>query len=242
MNHPTLEELEQASEEILSKAKKSEKLDPDDIAENAEEAADDADDSSEDADAVDDADDAEGEEDEDAEKSIETESVEDADLASAMAEVMAKSLADVTESVAGSQEFAEKSSVVLAKSILAQNVILNEQKAAYEKTSRKLDKLNKSLEQKLAAIDAKLEELGAQPAHMRKSVASENVIDRNFNGSLEGTGKQQRTLSKAEMVSILNNELANGSQVVTPMDILQLESGGQMRDDIRVLLESKATR
>lgn len=248
-----IEELDKAADEILSKSEKTEELKADDISEEAdeteeeedadggaEESEDAADDDSDDVD-DDDADDEDG----DMEKSVETDVIGADDVsetASAMVEILAKSLADVMENITETKEASDNTSAVLAKSLLAQNMILNEQKTDLVKTNRELSALSKSLAKRLDAIDQKLDSLSAQPAHMRKSVGSYAVTDRNFKGSLDGTGGDMQPLSKSEAIGILTNELMNGSGGVTAQDIVQLESGGTVREEIRALLNSKRAR
>lgn len=233
MHQPTLEELEKAADDILSKAQESEELDPADIAEGAQ-APEDDDESAED------------EAGEDVKKSLLNEVIDDdpeaTETMTALVEIFAKSLSGVMENVSNSQEFAENSSTILAKSLLAQNIILDEQKAGLQKANEQLSALSKSMLERLEAIESKLDQFGAQPAHMRKSVASYNVADRNFQNSLAGSDQPRTTLSKAQILGILNNELMSGSPIVTAQDIIAAESGGSMRQEIRALLDSKCAR
>lgn len=255
MNLSILEELEKESEEILSKAKDSEKLDAGEISEEAEdEEQDEADggdeepeedeDDAEDEDSEED----EGEEDEDSDaddikKAIEREVLSESgetEIVSALAEIIAKSLADVMDNVTDAQAFSESSAGVLAKSLLAQNVTLDRQ-------TRDFRKMNKSLAEKLDTVEAKvddlagqLESLGTQPAHMRKSVAS--YTERNFAQSVGGTGEGQTQLTKSQINDILTSELMSGSSVVTDQDILNNESGASMRPEIRALIDSRRAR
>ena len=243
MMQPTLEELERQADEIMSKAEKNEKLDPEDVSEEAAEDSDEEEEEPEetDADTEDDADDDDADE---VNKSLIGETIdEDEDeeipgTVSAIVEVFAKSLADVVDNIAESKETADGTSTILAKSLLAQNVLLRDLKTGVDKANRETAKLRKSL----AALDAKLDNFGVQPAHMRKSVASYSVTDRNFKGSLEGTERQAEPLSKAEITAILNNELMNGSSVVLPSDVVGVESGSPLREEIRALIDSKRTR
>lgn len=252
MQQPTLEELETAADEILSKAKKSEELDPDEISEDAEaedEVIDDEpDDDADDADDTDDEgeeEDSEDEDDDDVKKSLQSailDSDDDpaAETMNAVAEIIAKSMADVMDNVTGSREYSENSNAILAKSLLAQNVILHEQAESLQKTNRRLSSMTKSLEEKLDLLEAKIDKLGAQPAHMRKSVAS--YTERNFAESVGGTGAGSQQLSKAQVNEILTNELMSGSGIVTAQDIVALESGAAMRPEITALIDSRRAR
>lgn len=239
------DELEQAADEIL-KGQKSEKLSPDEISEEADDTEDAPD--VEDDDAEQNADgETDGEDDDDDDDDVEKSESDmfygdDTAMASALAEIVAKSISDVNESLSDSKEFTEQTTSVLAKSILAQNMILTEQKANLEKTNKQLMRLTKSMAAKLDTVLEQLDSFGAQPAHGRKSVAAHNVVDRNFKGSLEGSGSQSDALSKSEVLNILTNEVMNGSGVVVPDDIIAVESGGTMRPEVRALLKTKSAR
>lgn len=123
MNQPILDELEQAADEILSKSKEAETIEPEDVSEDAEEtddanggeAEDEPDDGTEDS--KDDDEPADS-----VKKSFEQEILgEDGvrtETMSALVEIFAKSLTDVIENVADSRETSENSSSTLAKSLL----------------------------------------------------------------------------------------------------------------------------
>lgn len=256
MNQRTLDELDRSADEILSKSEKSEELDPEEISEDAEAAEDEdekeadggdeesvAEDEDQDEDTDEDDDD---EEEDDVKKSLMHEVIDENHVSeemTAIVEIFAKSLADVMENVTDSRTVTENTSAILAKSLLAQNVILKDQKEDLEKTNQQLNDLNKALTEKLEAIDAKIDAMRTEPAHMRKSVSTYSVTDRNFKGSLQGSDSDAgQKLSKSEMISILNNELYSGSPIVRPEDIVMLESGAPMRSEIAALLNSKSTR
>lgn len=256
MNDSILEMLEESADELLSKARKSDELDPDEITEDAEteeeedadggeaEDFDESDDEPEDDESGDESDDDESEDEEDSadmNKSVITTAMEDdetSEMLTALVEVFAKSLADVQDTNESMHNFNKTSSDALAKSLLAQNVILGEQAKSLSETRAQLADIKESI----GVLAAKMEDISAQPAHMRKSVQSYTVTDRNFQGSLEGSETQPQPLSKAEVLSILNNELVSGSNIVTADDIVSAESGAPLRSDIRALLASKRAR
>lgn len=246
MMQPTLEELEKQAEEIMSKSEKSEKLDPEEVSEDAAEDSEEEEEAEE-AEEEPDEDEDEADEDEDGgkeeiKKAVVSEAIggdgKVPETMGAIVEIFAKSLADVIDNVAASKESADSTSTVLAKSLMAQNVLLSDLKAGVDKANRENVRLRKSLN----AMEAKLESFGSQPAHMRKSVASYSVTDRNFKGSLEGTEGAPEPLSKAQVLAILNGELKSGSQIVIPQDVVNAECGAPMRDEVRALIESKRTR
>lgn len=254
MTHPILEELEKAADEILSKSKQPDELDPDEISEEADEEEDAEDEAEEEADGGstedenedENEDEGEDEDEDDMKKGVDTEPLDprESEALSAMVEIIAKSLGDVMTEITDVQRINEGSSEVLAKSQLSQRVLLDENAKALEKAAEERSQIAKSLEARLQAIEDKLDEISAQPAHMRKSVAAstQGVVDRNFGASLHGTGGGNKTLSKSEVVGLLNNELASGSPIVRPEDIVAIESGGQMRSEIRALIDSKSAR
>lgn len=250
---PTLEELEREADEILSKASKTDDINPDDISKDADDAEPESEDSAKEPENEPDKPDEDSSDDgDDTEKSVDTGildgsmapeldgSVAPEAVATAVIDVFAKSLADVMENISDSKEYSETSAAVLAKSLRAQNVILSEQNDVLAKTNRALATLQKSIMDRLDELDARLDEFGAQPAHMRKSVAA--YTDRNFAESVGGPGAGRPTLTKSQVTNILTNELLSGSTIVTDQDVINNEAGVAMRPEVRELIESKIAR
>mgnify|MGYP003291982845 CR=1 FL=1 len=110
-----------------------------------------------------------------------------------------------------------------------------------ERLTRRINKLEKSITVGFDKIMDSLDEMASQPAHMRKSMASVTVQDRDFERSIHGqqvTGGFE-SLSKAQVLTVLNNELYAGNQNITPSDIISYESGAPLRQDLQTLVASK---
>ena len=89
-----------------------------------------------------------------------------------------------------------------------------------------------------------LDTSSSQPAHMRKSMVAVNVHDRDFDRSVNGvkTVGGFDTLSKSQVLGVLDNEFRSGNQNVTPSDIISYESGAPLRQDLQSLVASKVNR
>lgn len=160
---------------------------------------------------------------------------------SAIADILAKSLGDVQYGVHTQSKQQEAVSDILAKSLQA--VITSNQslQSDNERLTRRLNKLEKSVNKGFDKLMDCLDDMASRPAYMRKSVSSIAVHDRDFGSSINGVPVMQgfESLSKSQVLSILNNELYSGSPSVTPNDIISYESGAPLREDLKALVASK---
>lgn len=128
---------------------------------------------------------------------------------------------------------------IMAKSLQAVIASNTQLRAENTKLTRRLNKLEKSLntgfENLLDAIDS----LSTQPAHMRKSVGSLNIYDKNFSQSLNGGIGGFESLSKSQVMTVLTNELYASNPVVRTEDIISYESGAPLREELKSLVISK---
>ena len=169
-------------------------------------------------------------------------SIEGSEFLSACIEVLSKSLSDVQYDQQVASKNASASNDVIAKSMIAVMASNQKLQADNERLTRRINKLEKSLSQGFDKIMDSLDTISSQPAHMRKSMASVNVHDRNFGASLDGTATVGgfESLSKSQVMTVLNNELYSGNPNVTPQDIISYESGAPLRTDLQTLVASKA--
>lgn len=167
--------------------------------------------------------------------------MEGSEFFSAVVEVLAKSLSDVQYDTMMAAKEAGSANDVLAKSLNAMMTANASLKADNERLTRRINKLEKSISQGFEKIMDSLDEMSTQPAHMRKSMKSVSVHDKNFGASLTGvqTSGGFESLSKSQVMNVLNNELFAGNQNVTPQDIISYESGAPLRHDLQALVVSK---
>lgn len=167
--------------------------------------------------------------------------VDQSEFLSAVVDIFSKSLGDMQYDMQSQRKAQDNASQVLAKSL---QTLIQSNKSMHddnERLTRRLNKLEKSLSQSVDRIMDCLDELATQPAHMRKSMANISVHDRDFDSSLNGqkvTGGFE-SMSKSEVLTVLNNELYAGNQNVTPQDIISYESGAPLRRDLQLLVASK---
>lgn len=168
-------------------------------------------------------------------------SMEDSEFISAVVEVLAKSLSDVQYDAQAQHKSTVQANDIMAKSLLALTAANQTLRADNEKLTRRINKLEKSVTQGFEKVLDSLDEISSQPAHMRKSVQSIQMHDRDFGSSLNGTAIPTGfdSLSKSQVMSVLNSELYNGNQNVTPTDIISYESGAPLRQDLQSLVVSK---
>ena len=167
--------------------------------------------------------------------------MQNSEFMSAVVDVMAKSLADVQYDLTVKSRDDNNATAVLAKSLKA--VVAHNQALQLEndKLSRRLNRLEKSISHGFDRIIDSLEDMSTQPATMRKSVASINVHDRDFDRSLNGvrTVGGFENLSKSQVLNVLNTELYAGNALVSASDIISYESGAPLRDELKNLVASK---
>lgn len=167
--------------------------------------------------------------------------IESSEFFASIVDIFAKSLGDMQYDVQSQGRKQSSSVEVLAKSLGAVMQANQSLKADNERLTRRINKLEKSITQGFEKVMDSLDEISAQPAHMRKSMASVSVHDRDFDRSLNG---QQivggfESLSKSQVLTVLNNELYSGNQNVTPQDIISYESGAPLRQDLQSLVANK---
>jgi len=140
-----------------------------------------------------------------------------------MTKQLSKSLESVQVAVNGANGTSEQVIDVFAKSFGA---IARSQQSVIEQNAKLAD-LVKSMTEKLDTMSGKLEEIEGQPT-IRKSVRDISVHNKDFNKSIVG---EQQALSKSEKISIMNDLFVKGD-TVQPMDILNIESGAQLRPEV----------
>lgn len=167
--------------------------------------------------------------------------MEESEFLSAVVEVLAKSMGDMQyqhQTVAKEQTAAAD---VLAKSLQAVLGANRALQADNDRLTRRINKLEKSMEQGFDKIMDSLDAMSVEPARMRKSMASISVHDRDFGMSRDGVKAVGGfdSLSKSQVMTILNSELYAGNQNVTAQDIISYESGAPLRPDLQSLVASK---
>ena len=179
-------------------------------------------------------------EDFEAEESI-RKGMENSEFFASVVDIFAKSMSDVQYDVQTQGRAQAAAAEVLAKSLNAVMQTNRALQADNDRLTRRINKLEKSISQGFEKVMDSLDEISSQPAHMRKSMASVSVHDRDFDRSINGqpTVAGFESLSKAQVLTVLNNELYSGNQNVTPQDIISYESGAPLRHDLQSLVESK---
>lgn len=168
-------------------------------------------------------------------------SIQDSEFYSAIVDILAKSLGSVQFDVLSNSKSQSAASDIIAKSIQAVIQANKSLQSENEKLTRRINKLEKSISQGFERVMESLDEISSQPAHMRKSLASISVHNRDFDTSLNGqkTVGKFDSLSKSQVLDILNAELFSGNQNVTPQDIIGYESGAPLKQNLKTLVESK---
>lgn len=168
--------------------------------------------------------------------------MENSEFFSAVVEVLTKSLSDVQYDTMTAAKEAGAANDVLAKSMNAMIVANAALRADNERLTRRINKLEKSISQGFDKIMDSLDKMSSQPAHMRKSMRAVNVHDKDFGASLDGvqTAGGFDSLSKSQVMTILNSELYGGNPNVLPTDIISYESGAPLRPDLQALVASKS--
>lgn len=167
--------------------------------------------------------------------------VQGSEFFSAMVDVLAKSLGDMQYDANQSRKYSEQNSVVLAKSMQA--MMLSNKALADDnaRLTRRINKLEKSINMGFEKVMDSLDAISSQPAHMRKSLSSVQVRDRDFGSSLNGAPTKVgfESLNKSQVLNILNGELYSGNPNVTAQDIIGYESGAPLRPDLQEFVASK---
>lgn len=186
---------------------------------------------------------------EDLEKSIKSDFASDEEIKkgmdaseflSSVVEILSKSLADAAGEIQINRADSKQHASILAKSLQA-TLRLNKSMAEEVTELKKENKeLKKSITDGFNEIKASLDEVLSQPVGMRKSVKNIQVMDRNFQKSLNGdatTGIEN--LSKSQIMDILVSEMHAGNQSVTAGDIVAFESGAPLHAGLIALVNSK---
>lgn len=168
-------------------------------------------------------------------------SMDNSEFLSSVVDIIAKSMSDVQYNVHVGNKAQSAASEILAKSIQAVMTSNKTLKEENERLTRRINKLEKSISAGFEKVMDSLDELASQPAHMRKSMASVSVVDRDFDRSLNGSAVIGgfESLNKSQVLAVLNNELYAGNQNVSPSDIISYESGAPLRQDLQALVVSK---
>lgn len=160
--------------------------------------------------------------------------MEVSEFLSALVEVTANSISNLQKSVDSSMNNTDLYIGTLAKSF---NSIAKSQEVILENQDN-LSTLYKSLKDNLDIINERMSEIESQPM-ARKSVNNIKVMNKDFQKSLGGEGEQ---LSKSEVLNVLNQELYSGNPMVSPSDIISVESGAPLRRELQQLVQSKVTQ
>lgn len=168
-------------------------------------------------------------------------SIETSEFYAAMVDVLTKSLGDMQYDVQSQGRQSASANEVLAKSLNAMIQTNATLRADNERLTRRINKLEKSMSQGFDKVMDALDDISSQPSHMRKSMASINIHDRDFGSSINGQKVVGgfESMSKAQVLSVLNNEMFAGNQNVTAQDIISYESGAPLRQDLQSLVASK---
>ena len=168
-------------------------------------------------------------------------SMDNSEFLSSVVDILAKSMSDVQYNVHVGNKAQSAASEILAKSIQAVMTSNKTLKEENERLTRRINKLEKSISAGFEKVMDSLDELASQPAHVRKSMASVSVVDRDFDRSLNGSAVIGgfESLNKSQVLAVLNNELYAGNQNVSPSDIISYESGAPLRQDLQALVVSK---
>lgn len=151
-------------------------------------------------------------------------------------EILSKSLGDVLFEVQSNGQDSQETATVLGKSLqaaLMQNTQMATELAALRAENAEL---KKSISEGFDGLSVALNQFMTQPAAMRKSVESIYVMDRNFSKSLDTGADGFESLSKSQVMAVLNQELYKGNPSVQPTDIISYESGAPLRPELRQLV------
>ena len=175
------------------------------------------------------------------EKSTETEAIEESVVEKSVnnsrafadaIEVLHKSITDI-----GSAN--NTTDGILAKSLISLINANNSLKEENHTLNERLDSIEKSMGEKFDTLLDAVESMANQPANMRKSMKNVHVHDRDFAKSLNGNVNKFDSLSKSEVLGILNDELYNNNPSVTVSDVIGFESGAPLRPELKALVENK---
>lgn len=232
----------------LTKSEESEEAKDEPVEEKTEDKEDEE--NSEGNDNAEEGEDEEGTTKEDVEKSVKDDftaneninkALQSSEFQAAMVDVLVKSLSEIEYSMHSSNKDQEKAASVMAKSMQAVLLSNKSLSAENEALKRRVNKLEKSINMGFDKVLDAIDTISTEPAHQRKSMANINVHDKDFNKSLNGSGAVGgfESLSKSQVLNVLNNELYSGNQLVTAQDIISYESGAPLRVELQPLVMSK---
>ena len=167
--------------------------------------------------------------------------MDNSEFFSSIVDVFAKSMGDMQYDVQSQGRAQSAASDILAKSLQAVMSSNQTLQAENERLTRRINKLEKSITMGFEKVMDSLDEIASQPAHLRKSMASVSIQDRDFERSIHGQQVSGgfESLSKSQVLTVLNNELYAGNQNVAPADIISYESGAPLRQDLQQLVVNK---
>lgn len=167
--------------------------------------------------------------------------VQSSEFQAAVVASLAKALGEIQYDIYTNSKANGQISSIFAKSMKVLIDANQSLRAENDKLSRRVNKLEKSFNSGFDSLIDAIDSLSVQPAHSRKSVSSINVHDRDFNKSLNGAGgvSDFDSLSKSQVMDVLNNELYSGNQSIRPADIIAFESGAPLRPELKTLVVNK---
>lgn len=166
--------------------------------------------------------------------------IENSEFNAAMIATLVKSLGEIQYDISQSKKSSDSSTAILAKSLQASLSTNQKLMAENDKLIRRVNKLEKSLDQGFEKILDAIDSMSAEPAHTRKSLESISVHDKDFSKSLGSTSVGGfDSLSKGQVMSILTNELYSGNAAVSANDVIGYESGAPLSPELKALVASK---
>lgn len=163
----------------------------------------------------------------------------DSEFLEAIVNVLSKSLAENVYNLQALSGNTQASTDVLAKSLQA-NLGLNKSLVAtVNELKQENTELKKSIAEGFSSLQDSLDSALSQPSRMRKSVTNVAVNDKDFTHSLSGQYSPSESLSKAQVMGVLNSELFSGNPMITPQDVISYESGAPLREEVRNLVINK---
>ena len=166
--------------------------------------------------------------------------IENSEFNAAVVATLVKSLGEIQFDINQNRQAADGATATLVKSLQASLVTNQKLIADNEKLTRRVSKLEKSLNQGIENIMEAIDSISIEPAHTRKSLTSINVHDKDFQKSLGGTTVGGfDSLSKSQVMSVLTEELYSGNSIVTPNDVISYESGAPLSAELKTLVVNK---
>ena len=166
--------------------------------------------------------------------------IENSEFNAAVVATLVKSLGEIQYDMSQNKQSNDNATAVLVKSLQASLSTNQRLMADNEKLIRRVNKLEKSLDQGMEKLLDAIDSISVEPAHTRKSLNSISVHDKDFSKSLGGnTVGGFESLSKSQVIGILTNELYSGNPRVTTNDVISYESGAPLSPELRALVVNK---